>query len=52
MEQYRKMYAILCTAVSEAIDALPYIPETVYARCLLEKALWEAEEVYISENEG
>ena len=52
MEKYKRMYAILCAAASEAIDALPYLPETLYARCLLEKALLEAEDVYIDGADG
>ena len=49
MEKYKKMYAILCGAISDALDVLPYLPEDVQARFLLEKALQEAEELYISE---
>ena len=38
-----KPYAILCGAVSDALDALPAIPENVRARWLLEHALHQAE---------
>ena len=41
-----KPYAILCGAVSDALDALPAIPENVRARWLLEHALHQAEELY------
>ena len=44
---YRKMYALLCAAASDAIDALPQTADTLQARCLLEKALREAEEAYL-----
>lgn len=44
---YRKMYAFLCAAASDAIDALPQTADTLQARCLLEKALCEAEETYL-----
>ena len=39
-----KPYAILCGAVSDALDALPAIPENIRARWLLEHALHQAEE--------
>ena len=45
---YPKMYALLCAAASGAIDALPHTAGTLQARCLLEKALREAEEIYLS----
>ena len=51
MEQYKKMYAILCKGASDTLDALPYLPENILARCLLEKSLAEAEEIYL-EAEG
>ena len=41
-----KPYAILCGAVSDALDALPAIPENVRARWLLEYALHQAEKLY------
>lgn len=43
MTDYRKMYYILCRAASEAIDAEP-----AAARQLLQKALYEAEDIYIA----
>ena len=42
MANYQKMYYILCTAASEAIDA-----PSEQARQILRKALEEAEEIYI-----
>ena len=42
MPDYRKMYLLLCDAASKAIDASPE-----EARRLLQKALHEAEEIYI-----
>ena len=50
MENYKKMYAILCGAISDALDVLPYSPENLNARFLLEKALTEAEELYLNED--
>ena len=44
---YPKMYAILCAAASAAVDALPHTADTLQARCLLENALHEAEEIYL-----
>lgn len=48
---YPKMYAILCTAASAAVDALPHTTDSLQARCLLEKGLREAEEIYLSHAE-
>ena len=45
---YQKMYAVLCGAVSDAIDALEDPRNGLYARCLLEKAILQAEELYLS----
>ena len=47
MEYYRKMYAILCAAASEALEMLPVSAQTLAARCLLERGLREAEEMYL-----
>ena len=48
-----KSYAILCGAVSDALDVLPAIPENVQVRWLLEHALNQAEELNceVEENE-
>ena len=45
---YAKMYAILCGAASKALDALPETPENAEGRRLLQAALYQAEELYIS----
>ena len=51
MENYKKMYAILCGAISDALSELPYLSENLKARLLLEKALLEAEEIFIDDSE-
>ena len=48
MADYRKMYAILCKAIDDVIDPLSRIPLAAPCSELLQKALLEAEEVYIS----
>ena len=48
---YQKMYAILCRAASSALDILPETLENAGGRWLLQKALLEAEEVYLSDEE-
>ncbi|MCH5353208.1 MAG: hypothetical protein J1E06_07055 [Acutalibacter sp.] len=47
MADYQKMYSLLCRAASKAIDAPPE-----EARQLLQKALFEAENIYIHTCEG
>lgn len=42
MADYKKMYCIICSAASEAIDAPPE-----KAKQLLQNALFEAENIYI-----
>ena len=42
------MYAILCGAASDALDALPQEPDNAKARLILTEALEQAEEVYLS----
>lgn len=49
---YKKMYAILCGAASEAIDILQETQDPEGAAALLKKALWDAEELYISGEES
>ncbi len=46
------MYAILCRAISEALDVLPVNYQTLHSKLLLEKGLWEAEELYLQESDG
>ncbi len=47
MADYQKMYYILCSAASTALDRLPDGQETESVRTLLQTALHEAEELYI-----
>ena len=47
MPDYQKAYHILCAAASAALDALPQTEENTAGREMLQKALYEAEEVYI-----
>lgn len=46
-ELYRKMYARLCIAVSEAIDLLQESGKDLHVSEYLKKALWDAEELYL-----
>ena len=46
MPDYQKMYYVLCDAASKAIDATPE-----EAKQILQKALYEAEEIYIRTSE-
>lgn len=48
MADYQRMYAVVCAAASDALDLLPENGETAAARAVLQKALLEAEELYIS----
>ena len=45
---YKKMYAHLVGAISDALDHLPYYPENKETYDLLKNALLTAEERYIS----
>lgn len=47
-----KSYAILCGAVSDALDMLPAILENVQVRWLLEHALNQAEKLYCEAEEN
>ena len=47
MADYQKMYYILCDAASRAIDA-----PLEEAKCILQGALYEAEETYICTSEA
>ena len=47
MTDYRKMYYLLCAEVSKAIDALPRTEDNAAGLEMLQKALYEAEEIYI-----
>ena len=48
IEHYQKMYAILCAAASDAIDLLSAPNSTLQAKVLLEQALSQAEEIYLT----
>ena len=50
METYRKMYAVLCAAASDAIDLIA-AGEQKKAAVLLQNALDTAEELYLSDTE-
>ena len=45
---YKKMYALLFGAISDALDILPHYPENENTRTVLQNALLTAEEWYIS----
>ena len=47
MADYKKMYAVLCTAIDREIDTLKEIPLALASANRLESALLEAEEIYI-----
>lgn len=47
MADYEKMYALLCGAVDDAIDALEKVPAAEHISQSLQSALLEAEEIYI-----
>lgn len=49
MADYPKMYAILCAAASEALDWLA-AGQTQQAASVLQKALLDAEELYVAED--
>ena len=48
MADYKKMYCALCAAASAALDMLPDTAENGPGRAALQKALEEAEELYIT----
>lgn len=48
MADYRKMYYVLCKAVDDVIDPLDRIPLAKPYAEQLQKALLEAEEIYIN----
>ena len=48
MPDYAKMYRLMVTAASEALDALPDTGETKTGRDILQTALYKAEEMYIA----
>lgn len=46
---FEQMYFHLFAMVSKALEALPFAPNTAESRWILEKAMTETEEMYISE---
>ena len=53
MDEYKKMYAVLCGAIDEVIEPLWAIPEAHREVQKLQDALLTAEEIFISgENKG
>ena len=48
MTDYKRMYCALCAAASAALDLLPEREENRAGREALQKALDEAEEIYIA----
>lgn len=48
---WKKLYAILCGAASDALDVLPPLPENEAAASILRAALEETEERYLRETE-
>lgn len=48
MPDYKKMYALLCGAVSDSIDELAGVSGAGRARCALRRNLLDAEELYLS----
>lgn len=48
MINWKKMYAILCGGISDALDVLPEGADNSRAIDLLHAALEEAEEIYLS----
>ena len=48
MIDYQHMYHILCDAASRALDAMPETAGNEQARAILQGALEEAEELYIT----
>lgn len=49
---YRKMYAILCAAIDQAIEPLRRVPLAQPVADALERALLEAENVYLDTAPG
>ena len=48
MDEYKKMYAVLCGAIDEVIEPLKAIPEAHREVQKLQNALLKAEEIFIS----
>lgn len=51
LECYKKMYAILCGAVSDAIDLIDGANSCLDVKNHLQKALMDAEDIYLEWDE-
>lgn len=47
MTDYKRMYAMMCGAVSDVLDILPDREENSSARVLLQRAMLQSERIYI-----
>ena len=48
MADYTRMYTLLCKTIDDVIDPLSWIPEAKIYAVHLQKALLQAEDIYIS----
>lgn len=48
MADYKRMYTLLCKIIDDVIDPLSWIPEAKIYAVHLQKALLQAEDIYIS----
>lgn len=51
MVDYKKLYALLFGAIDQVIDPLSLIPEAMPCAVLLQRALEQAEELYLEMTE-
>ena len=49
---YQRMYAILCGAISDALDQLPIEEGTAAGRTTLKEAIRQTEELYLDASGG
>lgn len=47
MADYKRMYTLLCKTIDDVIDPLSWIPEAKIYAVHLQKALLQAEDIYI-----
>ena len=52
ISDYQRMYATVCSAAAEAIDLLSTEGGILRAKLLLEKALLDAEEIYLNNSDS
>ena len=52
MADYRKMYALLCGTIDSVLDELKTIPCALPSADKLQRALWKAEEMYMTDEES